>query len=92
MPLLASRPASRRSRYSAISWRRDWGYAGDYVRAMWLMLQQDEPDDYVVATGECHTVQELVSHAFDLLGLDYRDHVKTDRNSSREGPAARSVR
>jgi GDPmannose 4,6-dehydratase len=58
--------------------RRDWGYAGDYVRAMWLMLQQDEPDDYVVATGEGHTVQDLVARAFDLVGLDYRDYVKTD--------------
>ena len=58
--------------------RRDWGYAGDYVRAMWLMLQHDEPDDYVVATGEGHTVEELVACAFDLVGLDYRDHVRTD--------------
>lgn len=58
--------------------RRDWGYAGDYVRAMWMMLQQDEPDDYVVATGETHTVQELVEIAFDYLGLDWRKHVEVD--------------
>jgi GDPmannose 4,6-dehydratase len=50
--------------------KRDWGYAGDYVRAMWLMLQQDEPDDYVVATGETHSVQELVERAFGEAGID----------------------
>ena len=50
--------------------KRDWGYAGDYVRAMWLMLQQDEPDDYVVATGETHTVRELVERAFAEVGID----------------------
>jgi GDPmannose 4,6-dehydratase len=55
--------------------RRDWGFAGDYVRAMWLMLQQDSPDDYVVATGETHTVQELVETAFVHAGLDWRKHV-----------------
>ena len=61
-----------------LSARRDWGYAGDYVRAMWLMLQQDEPDDYVVATGESHTVEELVACAFGVVGLDWREHVRTD--------------
>ena len=50
--------------------KRDWGYAGDYVRAMWLMLQQDEPDDYVIATGETHSVRELVELAFAEAGLD----------------------
>jgi GDPmannose 4,6-dehydratase len=54
---------------------RDWGYAGDYVRAMWLMLQQDDPQDYVIATGEAHTVREVCEIAFSHLGLDYRDHV-----------------
>ena len=49
--------------------RRDWGYAGDYVRAMWLMLQQDEPDDYVIASGASHSVRELVECAFDRVGL-----------------------
>ncbi len=58
--------------------RRDWGYAGDYVRAMWLMLQQDEPDDYVVATGESHSVQDLVERAFAHVGLEWRDHVRSD--------------
>ncbi len=58
--------------------RRDWGYAVDYVRAMWLMLQQDEPDDYVIATGETHSVRELCEVAFSYLGLDYRDYVKVD--------------
>jgi GDPmannose 4,6-dehydratase len=58
--------------------RRDWGYAGDYVEAMWLMLQQDEPDDYVVATGESHSVRELVQHAFAHVGLDWEEHVRVD--------------
>ncbi|HQJ11237.1 MAG TPA: GDP-mannose 4,6-dehydratase [Anaerolineae bacterium] len=58
--------------------RRDWGYAGDYVRAMWLMLQQDAPDDYVVGTGETHSVQELCEVAFAHVGLDYRDYVRQD--------------
>ena len=58
---------------------RDWGFAGDYVRAMWLMLQQDAPDDYVVATGEAHSVKELVEIAFAHVGLDWEKHVVTDR-------------
>jgi GDPmannose 4,6-dehydratase len=58
--------------------RRDWGYAGDYVRAMWLMLQQAEPDDYVVASGEDHSVRELVECAFAHVGLDWHDHVRVD--------------
>jgi GDPmannose 4,6-dehydratase len=58
--------------------RRDWGHAKDYVRAMHLMLQQDSPDDYVIATGETHTVAECCQVAFEELGLDYREHVKTD--------------
>jgi GDPmannose 4,6-dehydratase len=63
--------------------RRDWGFAGDYVRAMWLMLQADEPDDYVVATGDAHTVEEFVTAAFGHLGLDWRDHVRYDESLSR---------
>jgi GDPmannose 4,6-dehydratase len=59
--------------------RRDWGYAGDYVEAMWLMLQQSEPDDYVVATGETHSVREFADIAFKHVGLDYRDHVVIDQ-------------
>jgi GDPmannose 4,6-dehydratase len=57
---------------------RDWGFAGDYVEAMWLMLQQSTPDDYVVATGESHTVGEVVELAFTEAGLDWRHHVETD--------------
>jgi GDPmannose 4,6-dehydratase len=59
--------------------RRDWGYAGDYVEAMWLMLQQPEPCDYVVGMGETHSVRELVEIAFRHVGLEYRDHVVSDR-------------
>ncbi len=58
--------------------RRDWGFAGDYVEAMWLMLQQDEPDDYVISTGETHEVRELVQLAFSHAGLDWEDHVVVD--------------
>ena len=58
--------------------QRDWGYAGDYVQAMWLMLQQDEPDDYVVSTGETHSVRELCEVAFSYLGLNYEEHVVID--------------
>jgi GDPmannose 4,6-dehydratase len=58
--------------------RRDWGYAPEYVEAMWLMLQQPEPDDYVVATGEMHTVREFVELAFSLVGRDWKDHVEID--------------
>jgi GDPmannose 4,6-dehydratase len=58
--------------------QRDWGYAADYVRAMWLIVQQDSPDDYVVATGETHEVRELCDIAFKVAGLDYRDHVVID--------------
>jgi GDPmannose 4,6-dehydratase len=58
--------------------RRDWGYAGDYVEAMWLMLQQDQPEDYVIATGETHTVRELVEAAFACVDLDWRKYVVQD--------------
>jgi GDPmannose 4,6-dehydratase len=58
--------------------RRDWGFAGDYVRAMWLMLQQTRPDDYVIASGVSHSVQELVEVAFAHAGLDWRKHVRLD--------------
>jgi GDPmannose 4,6-dehydratase len=58
--------------------QRDWGFAGDYVRAMWLMLQRDEPDDFVVATGETHSVRELCSIAFAAAGLDWAEHVVVD--------------
>ena len=70
-------------RLGDLSARRDWGYAADYVRAMWLMLQADEPDDYVVATGEAHSVEELVAAAFGHVGLDWRDHVRHDESLTR---------
>lgn len=63
--------------------RRDWGFAGDYVEAMWLMLQQDLPEDYVIATGETHSVREFCELAFGYVGLDYRDYVVIDQRFMR---------
>jgi GDPmannose 4,6-dehydratase len=63
--------------------RRDWGYAGDYVRAMWLILQQDEPADYVIASGVTHSVRELVELAFGHVGLDWQDYVHIDESLQR---------
>lgn len=63
--------------------RRDWGFAGDYVESMWLMLQQDEPSDYVVATGESHSVREFLETAFGYGGLDWREHVEIDSHYCR---------
>ncbi len=63
--------------------KRDWGFAGDYVRAMWLMLQQDHPDDYVVGTGSTHSVQELCEVAFGYAGLNWRNHVVQDQRYMR---------
>jgi len=63
--------------------KRDWGFAGDYVRAMWLMLKQEKPDDYVVATGESHSVLELLELSFLLVDLDYRDFVEFDPRYTR---------
>jgi GDPmannose 4,6-dehydratase len=63
--------------------RRDWGYAADHVRALWLALQRDEPDDYVIATGEAHSVRELVEVAFAHVGLDWREHVRVDESLTR---------
>lgn len=68
--------------------QRDWGFAGDYVHAMWLMLQQDIADDYVVATGEAHSVREFCDVAFGYLGLDYRDYVREDTASYRPSEPA----
>jgi len=58
--------------------KRDWGYAKEYVEAMWLMLQQDQPDDYVIATGESHSVKELVAEAFSYVGLNWKKYVDND--------------
>jgi GDPmannose 4,6-dehydratase len=68
--------------------RRDWGYAGDYVQAMWMMLQQDEPDDYVIASGQNHSVRTLCDLAFGLVGLDYREHVVVDEANLRPSDVA----
>ncbi|MBL8013847.1 MAG: GDP-mannose 4,6-dehydratase [Candidatus Omnitrophica bacterium] len=59
--------------------KRDWGFAGDYVEAMWLMLQQSKPEDYVIATGETHSVKEFLQEAFDYAGMDWKKHVEIDK-------------
>jgi GDPmannose 4,6-dehydratase len=66
---------------------RDWGYAKDFVHAMWLMLQQEKPDDYVLATGESHTIRELLDIAFSHVGLKWQDHVKIDKRFNRPADA-----
>lgn len=71
--------------------KRDWGFAGDYVRAMWLMLQQDKPDDYVVATAEAHSVKEFIESAFDYLGLDWKKYVKIDKQFYRPAEVHRLI-
>lgn len=71
---------AREVRLGNLDARRDWGFAGDYVRAMWMMLQQDVPHDYVIGTGETHAVRELCELAFDCVGLNYNDHVVVDPN------------
>ncbi len=70
---------------------RDWGFAGDYVRAMWMMLQQSTPDDYVIATGQSHTVRQLVETAFGTAGLRWEDHVRTDPSLIRPAEVDRLV-
>src|SRR5262249_1705433 len=69
---------ARELRLGNLQARRDWGYAGDYVRAMWLMLQQEKADDYVIGTGATHSVEEFVETAFDYLELDWRRYVVVD--------------
>lgn len=71
---------SKELRLGNLDAKRDWGFASDYVKAMWLMLQQDTPDDYVVATGELHTVKEFAKLAFDYVGLDWQEYVVVDKN------------
>ncbi len=68
----------RKMKIGNLDAERDWGFAGDYVRAMWLMLQQDTPQDYVIATGKTHSVRQLLDLAFARVGLDYRDHIEVD--------------
>jgi len=70
---------SRELRLGNLDAKRDWGYAPEYVESMWLMLQQKEPDEYVVATGEAHSVRELVEKAFEVVGLDWQEYVKVDK-------------
>ncbi len=79
---------ARELRLGNLDTQRDWGFAGDYVRAMWLMLQQDKADDYVIATGEAHTVREFCDIAFRRLDLDYRDYVREDPASYRPSEPA----
>jgi len=69
---------ARQLRLGNLDAKRDWGYARDYVEAMWLMLQRETPDDYVVATGETHSVREFLEEAFSYVGLDWREHVVVD--------------
>lgn len=73
----------RELRLGNLDARRDWGYAGDYVRAMWLMLQRDQPEDFVLATGETHSVRDLCEEAFSHVGLDYREFVRQESQSFR---------
>ena len=82
---------ARELRLGNLDARRDWGFAGDYVRAMWLMLQQPQPDDYVLATGETHSVRELCEEAFSHLGLDYRAYVLKEEESFRPPETAQLV-
>ena len=67
--------------------QRDWGFAGDFVEAMWLMLQHSQPDDYVLATGCSHSIRDLLQLAFDVVGLDWRDHVQVDQRFLRPADA-----
>jgi GDPmannose 4,6-dehydratase len=71
---------SKKVKLGNLEAKRDWGFAGDYVRAMWLMLQEDSPDDYVIATGVAHSVRDLAQIAFSHVGLDWQDHVTLDRS------------
>ena len=71
---------------------RDWGFAGDYVRACWLMLQQDQPDDYVIATGKKHSVRDFLELAFGHVDLDWHDYVRVDPKLSPAGRCKHPVR
>lgn len=82
---------SNELRLGNLNAQRDWGHAADFVRAMYLMLQQDEPDNYVIATGRSHSVRDLCELAFDEIGLDYRDYVVEDKSFYRPDEADRLV-
>jgi GDPmannose 4,6-dehydratase len=82
---------ARELRLGNLDARRDWGFAGDYVQAMWLMLQQPQPDDYVLATGETHSVRELCEEAFSTMGLDYREYVLKEEVCFRPPESAQLV-
>jgi GDPmannose 4,6-dehydratase len=82
---------ARELRLGNLDARRDWGFAGDYVQAMWLMLQQPQPDDYVLATGETHSVRELCEEAFSYMGLDYREYVLKEEVCFRPPESAQLV-
>jgi GDPmannose 4,6-dehydratase len=85
LPSKVAHAAARREPVSLgdLGAQRDWGYAKDYVEAMWRMLQQDEPDDYVIATGELHTVAELAEIAYAHVGLDWPEQVRVDESLKR---------
>ncbi len=72
--------------------KRDWGHARDYVRAMWLMLQQDKPDDYVIASGVSRSVRDFVQAAFSLVGLDWKKYVESDKAYMRPDRCSRPTR
>lgn len=79
---------ARELRLGNLEARRDWGFAGDFVRGMWLMLQHPEPDDFVLATGETHSVRDLCEAAFSFVGLDYREHVVSEPGEFRSSESA----
>lgn len=82
---------SRELRIGNLDARRDWGFAGDFVRGMWLMLQHPEPDDFVLATGRTHSVRDLCEAAFSCVGLDYREHIVAEPGEFRPSEAAQLV-
>ena len=80
---MVPQPTSRTLKLGNMDARRDWGFAGDYVQAMWLMLQQPKPDDYVIATGNSTSVKEFCSVAFQIAGLESDAHVEIDKSLMR---------
>ena len=76
-PVVSQREAARSLNWEISEVERDWGWAPEYIEAMWRMLQQDEPEDFVIATGETHKLADFVCEAFDAVGLNWQDHVRT---------------